>query len=776
MKNPLRKRIGRELREEAGKYIALFLFLSMTIAIVSGFLVADDSMRYAYEESFQKYNVEDGHFEMKEKADTSLLRAVERRGVRVYPLYYKEESMRNGRTLRVFKTRTKINGQDLLRGRMPVTSREIALDRLFAVNNNIDVGDTVKVSGHYFCVSGYVALSDYSAMFQNNGDTMFDATHFGVAVTAAKGFQRLGTSQLHYQYAWKNKDSSLTEKQQNKLTDRIGRTLVKHGDVENLVQRGDNQAINFTGDDMGGDRSMFITFLYIIIVVMGFIFGVTTRTTLEREAGAIGTLRASGYTRGEMLRHYLALPTIVTLAAALAGNLLGHTVIKGYMADLYYNSYSLTSYHTLWSGTAFLLTTVIPCILITIIDALVLHWTFRIGPLQFLRRDLHRNVHCDLHYDGRRDMGRVGPHGSHRDPHCDGYRDSRNDRSLRLPFLSRFRLRIILQNRTAYLITAVGIFFASVLLLFGLMLQPLISHYSSLVDKSQIARYQYVLKAPVPVRTHNAEKYALKSLKVNEKDEISVYGIRYDSIYLDLELPDRDSEVIASSGYMEKYGLKVGDRITLREKYSGKKYSFRIAGKYDYDIGFALFMSRPAFEATFQEYGGYFNGYFSDLKIRDLKDKYVSTVITESDLKKVSNQLEDSMGRIFDVLTGFSVLLYMLIIYLLAQLIVNKNSDAISMIKILGYSDEEVAKLYNRATGIVVVLALVFSTFLSTLLLRALWKSFLLSMTGWIPFYIPHRIYPEMVAIGLAAYFLIQKLLMRRIRKIPMAWALKNMD
>lgn len=445
MKNPLRKRIGRELREEAGKYIALFLFLSMTIAIVSGFLVADDSMRYAYKQSFQKYNVEDGHFEMKEKADASLIRAVERRGVRVYPLYYKEESMRSGRTLRVFKTRTKINGQDLLRGRMPVTSREIALDRLFAVNNDIDVGDTVKVSGHYFCVSGYVALADYSALFQNNGDTMFDATHFGVAVTTPKGFQRLGTSQLHYQYAWKNKDSSLTEKQQNKLTDRIGRTLVKHGDVENLVQRGDNQAINFTGDDMGGDRSMFITFLYIIIVVMGFIFGVTTRTTLEREAGAIGTLRASGYTRGEMLRHYLALPTIVTLAAALAGNLLGYTVIKGYMADLYYNSYSLTSYHTLWSGTAFLLTTVIPCILITIIDALVLHWTFRIGPLQFLRRDLHRNVHRDLHYDGRRDMGRVGPRGSHRDPHCDGYRDSRNDRSLRLPFLSRFRLRIILK-------------------------------------------------------------------------------------------------------------------------------------------------------------------------------------------------------------------------------------------------------------------------------------------------------------------------------------------
>ena len=141
----------------------------------------------------------------------------------------------------------------------------------------------------------------------------------GLRVTTLKGLQWLGTSQPHYQYGWKNKDSSLTEKQQNKLADRIGRTLVEYGDVENLVQRGDNQAINFTGDDMGGDRSMFITPLYIIIVVMGFIFGVTTRTTFEREAGAISTLRASGYTRGEMLRHYLALPTIVTLTVRIGG-------------------------------------------------------------------------------------------------------------------------------------------------------------------------------------------------------------------------------------------------------------------------------------------------------------------------------------------------------------------------------------------------------------------------------------------------------------------------
>ena len=62
MKNPLRKRYLRDLRQEFGKYLVIFLFITLTIAFISGFLVADGSMRIAYDQSFEKYNIEDGHF------------------------------------------------------------------------------------------------------------------------------------------------------------------------------------------------------------------------------------------------------------------------------------------------------------------------------------------------------------------------------------------------------------------------------------------------------------------------------------------------------------------------------------------------------------------------------------------------------------------------------------------------------------------------------------------------------------------------------------------
>ena len=62
MKNPLSRRLLRELRQDIGKYIALFLFLTLTTGFISGFLVADGSMVRAYDESFEKYDIESGHF------------------------------------------------------------------------------------------------------------------------------------------------------------------------------------------------------------------------------------------------------------------------------------------------------------------------------------------------------------------------------------------------------------------------------------------------------------------------------------------------------------------------------------------------------------------------------------------------------------------------------------------------------------------------------------------------------------------------------------------
>ena len=88
MKSPLRKRLLRELKSEFGKYLVVFIVMAITIAFVSGFLVADGSMIKAYNESFEKYNIEDGNFRTGERLYRGQREAIEEEGVKIYENYY----------------------------------------------------------------------------------------------------------------------------------------------------------------------------------------------------------------------------------------------------------------------------------------------------------------------------------------------------------------------------------------------------------------------------------------------------------------------------------------------------------------------------------------------------------------------------------------------------------------------------------------------------------------------------------------------------------------
>ena len=78
MKKPLNKRLIRELKGDIGKYIVIFILLVFSIGFVSGFLVAGESMIQAYDESFEKYNIEDGNFRTEEKISDSKKERIEK--------------------------------------------------------------------------------------------------------------------------------------------------------------------------------------------------------------------------------------------------------------------------------------------------------------------------------------------------------------------------------------------------------------------------------------------------------------------------------------------------------------------------------------------------------------------------------------------------------------------------------------------------------------------------------------------------------------------------
>lgn len=797
MKNPLRKRLPRELKGELGKYLVVFILMVASIGFVSGFLVADNSMLIAYNEGFEKYNIEDGNFRTAEQVHKTQREEIEALGVKLYDNYYVEEPLDNGSTMRFFKNRQQVDKVCLMKGELPAGTGEIAIDRMYADNNNLSVGDTLRSGKRTWKITGLVALSDYSCLFQNNNDSMFDAVKFGVSVVTEEEFDSLDQEKLQYNYSWIYDEKPKTEKEEKEVSEDLMEDMGKIVTLEAFVPRYLNQAITFTGDDMGGDKAMMIMLLYIIMVIMAFVFGITISNTIRKEASVIGTLRASGYTRRELILHYMTLPVLVTFVGALIGNILGYTILKDVCADMYYGSYSLPTYVTVWNGEAFGLTTLVPVVIMLVVNYGVLRHKLKLSPLKFLRRDL---------------SGRKQKRAIYLSP--------------KMKIFSRFRLRVIFQNMSNYMVLFIGILFANLLLMFGLLLPSALSHYQVEIQNNMLAKYQYMLQVPVSAvsgnkfdglisllefymdsRTDNedAEEFSAYSLNTlpgkYKSEEVLLYGIEPDSRYVTIDFnntKDKKDEagnkekadnkntanaekesaaVYISSAYADKFLLHVGDTITLKEKYEKEKYSFKIAGVYDYTAALCVFMPRSELNDIFDLGEDYYSGYFSDTELTDIKSQYIGSVVDLDALTKISRQLDVSMGSMMGMVNGFAIMIYMVLVYLLSKIIIEKNAQSISMVKILGYTNGEISKLYIMSTSLVVVFCLLLSLPLETVIMKVLFREMMLSsISGWITLWIDPMIYVQMFAAGIITYGIVALLEFRRVKKVPMDEALKNVE
>lgn len=768
MKSPLRKRLPRELKGEIGKYLVVLILMIATIGFVSGFLVADGSMIKAYNEGFEKYKIEDGNFRVKKKITKAQQENIEKNGVTLYENFYLEEALDNGSTMRIFKNREEINLVCLMEGKLPEKAGEMAIDRMYADNNKISVGDTLKSGSQKWKVTGFVALSDYSCLFQNNNDSMFDAIKFGVSVVTPEEFESLDQEKLQYSYSWVYDKAPKNEKQEKKMSEDLMEALGEEVTLESFVPQYLNQAITFTGDDMGSDRAMITMLLYMIIVIIAFVFGITISNTIRKEAGVIGTLRASGYTRKELIGHYMALPVI----GAVVGNILGYTALKNVCAGMYYGSYSLPTYVTVWNAEAFWMTTVVPVLIMLVVNYGILRYKLRLSPLKFLRRDLSGSR--------RKRAVRLSP---------------------KLGIFHRFRLRVIFQNMSNYIVLFIGIIFANLLLFFGLLLPSVLSHYQQDIQSNMLAKYQYMLEVPVSAMSGNKldsmlellqfsygtktesedaeafSAYSLETLPSKYKtDEVILYGIKPDSKYIDADLEDSEG-VYISSAYAEKFLLKPGDSITLKEKYEKTKYTFKVKGIYKYSGGICVFMPQEQLNDTFDMGNDYFSGYFSNSKIKDIDEKYIGSVLDLEALTKISRQLDVSMGNMMGMVNTFAIGIYMVVIYLLSKIIVEKNAQAISMTKILGYTNGEISRLYIWSTTIVVIICLLLSLPIEKAVMNVLFREMMLtSISGWIALWIDPKIYVEMFLIGIGTYAVVAMLEYRRIKHVPMDEALKNVE
>ena len=490
---PLARRLPRELKHNIGKYLGIFLLMCGAIALTSGFLLAAHSIGCLIDNMRDEYTIEDGRmitaFEATDAQIDAAADAVEGvGGVTFYKNFSIDADIKKSagddgtkRTLRTYVHRTEVDLASYCEGVEPQADDEVAVDRVFAKNNELAVGDTVELSGRAYTICGIMTQPDSQALFPNNSDFTINTITYGVAEVTDAGFAALedagGAPTYTYSFVFNDRDLSVadrTDAEKNMvkaLTDADAR-------VDDLIDADSNQGIGYARDDVDGDSAMWTTLLDIIIVIMAFVFVVLTNATIEEESAIIGTLLASGYRKREIILHYLALPVIVGILAAGLGCALGIAFFTEPMRNLYYGSYSLPPFHVYWSWEIFVKCAVVPAAALILITLVGLLRKMGKTPLQFLRHEA---------------SGKSG-----------------TKRGLRLPermgFVARFRLRIFLRNLGNFATLFVGVAFASLLLLFGLAILPTMTHYADNLETSLVAEHQYTLKAPLELEGSAEER------------------------------------------------------------------------------------------------------------------------------------------------------------------------------------------------------------------------------------------------------------------------------
>lgn len=774
MASPLRKRFPRELKDNLGKYLGIFLLMSVTIALTSGFLLAAHSIGVIIDDMPEKYSIEDARFTTAFEATDEQLDATDEQldaaadaasdagtgGTDIVRNWSFDADFNHAqgddgrdRTLRVYQHRTQVDLAAYAEGRVPEAADEVAIDRVFATNNGITISEEVELFGQRFTVCGIMTTSDNQALFHNNSDFTVNTLTFGVAEVSESGFAALEATghQPAYTYSVRFADRDLTVAQRTDAEKDMMRALSTAGaTVDDLTDSSANQGIGYAADDVSGDSTMWSVLLYMIIVIMAFVFVVLTSGTIEEESAIIGTLLASGYRRRELVTHYLALPAAVGIAAAVVGNVAGYTLMSEPMRNLYYGSYSLPPYYATWSWGVFAQTTVLP--VATLVGITLLGLLRKMGhtPLDFLRHETSK---------GGVKRGFALPE--------------------RLSFIARFRMRVFLRNLGNFATLFVGIGFASMLLLFSLAILPTMTHYAENLHNNVVAEHMYTLKAPLEVDNAQAEKYAVYSLEYDRgegsgTETITVYGVPEDSRYWD-GLAVGDGHVVFGNGLIDKFRFADGQTVNLYDKYEDETREVTYEGG-GYTWGtksdMAVYMSLDDFNRFFGNDAGYFNGYASDQAL-DLDARYLTSDLTPESMDAIGEQFVGMMDDMIGMLVGLSVFIFLVFMYLLTKSVIDRSARAISYMKVFGYRDSEISRLYVRSITLTVAVSLVVCQPLIIGGLTLLFRAMLLAYNGNIEIYVPMAAIAEVIAIGFATYLAVALLHIRRIKRVPLALALK---
>ncbi len=773
----LNKRIMRELKAHFGRYMALFLMITLGMYLVVSVAGMAETTIAGTDDYNKECNLQDGQFSVFFPLTEEELSNLSKEYGEIEDIFSVDISFgidgdkeKSDKVLRVFKKRNDLNLVHLDEGRFPKSDREIVIMNLFADRNELEVGSTIMLAGEKYTISGIGCVPDYNLTVKNFSDMTADPESFGIAVVTEKTYENIKNSKdsavEDYTYAYKLKDSnSLSEKEKEDRARELKNEIRNMGAdnesgipmLSGFYENKDNPRIaSDAASDVILKRLVSLVAGAILVMLFAYVISVFIIHQINEESSVIGTLYAMGVKKRTLIAHYVILPTIVTLIAGVVGMTLGFSKlgVDFQMLDsyLYYSIPRMSKVYPLY---IILYCIIMPPVISVVVNVLVINKKLSKTALSLIKNEQEGLV---KDRSGRgREIGKKNRDGN---------------------FLKQFTERQISRERRSVFTVLIGMVVALLIFMIGLDCFVLCNNVKKNNLRDINYEYMYVLKYPMEKAPEDSEACYIKNLSMNYLDyslDVNIIGIDEDNKYFDFKTSGNQKELVIASSTAQKYDLKVGDTMILDDTAADRKYAFTISDIVDYSIGLTAYMDIDEMREFFGEEKNYINMLVSDKEL-ELDDNRVYSVTKRADIENAAGIFVDQMMSLVVILIAVSVLIFIAVMYLMLNVMIDRAAFGISLVKIFGYRMREIRKVYLDGNFIAVTAGAVVGIPIVKKIADSIYPYFIANTAMGMDLKFEWYLYAGVLGGVILIYLIISSILTGKIKRIVPAEVLKNRE
>ena len=525
-------------------------------------------------------------------------------------------------------------------------------------------------------------------------------------------------------------------------------------DIDNLTQfliAADNPRIDAAAGDVIINRFAGILAGIILMVLFTYVISVFVIHNIEKESSVIGALYALGVTRGQLLFHYLLNPMLIAFLGGVVGCILGFSKYgTGWQMGDSIAYYSLPPMRIVTPGYLLFYSLIMPPVTAVVVNYLVINKKLKCTALSLLRNEQTAGK-----------AGRI-----------------QNMNLGNMKFLLRFQIRQMLREIRSAFAVVIGMFICLLILMMSIDCAVLCINFGNACLEETKYAYMYTYKYP----TENVPEGGIPAYVENLKKEaygynldVTVLGIDDDNPYFPIATADKKNEIVISSAAAQKFGVKVGEKLVLSDEVNERDYAFTVKDIVSFTSGVYVFLDRDIMQELFDQEDDYYNVVFADHAL-DIDNGRLYATVSKENVEESSQIFTDMMGPMVVMLVAISALIFMIVMYLMMKVMIDRSAFSISLMKVFGYRRREIRRLYLDGNFYVILLGALICVPLAKWSMDLVYPYCIANVAIGMDLKFTPQIYIMIYGGILLCYMVINFLLVGRLNKLVPAEVLKNRE